>query len=94
MQWLQMIAQVGLAASAANCKFARQEVKYMGHILSSGKQAPGPERVLAVRISRPRNKRELGSFLGLCNDYRDYVLTLVFLLMDLTGRLLPLETRR
>lgn len=92
-QVLQTIAQVGPTANAEKCKFAQQEVKYLGLILGLGKHAPDPERVLAVQnICRPQDKRELRSFFGLCNYYHDYVLgyaTLVLPLTDLTGRRVP-----
>lgn len=70
-------------------------MRYLGHVVGSGKHSPDPERVEAIaKLVRPKPKRELRSVLGLCNYYRDYVVdyaNVVYPLTELTARRVPNE---
>ena len=50
------------------CQFAMKELEYLGHLVNSTTQSPTPTykgRIINCKI--PRSKKELESFLGLCN---------------------------
>lgn len=82
---LTSIAAAGLTANVSKCKFAQTEVRYLGHIVGSGRHAPDPERIAALQdCPRPTTKRELRSFLGLANYYRDYVANYSAVVLPLT----------
>ncbi|GFW21397.1 retrovirus-related Pol polyprotein from transposon 297 [Trichonephila clavipes] len=54
-------------------EFARQKVKYLGHIIGSGRHSPDKERIKAIQnLQAPTTKKQLRSSLGLCSFYRHY----------------------
>ena len=55
------------------CRFGYDEVEFLGHTLSSHGYRPLSSNVLRIqRQARPSNTRQLRSFLGLVNYYRDF----------------------
>ena len=55
------------------CKFIRQRVEYLGHILTSNGICRNPDRVSAVQqFRRPTSVREVRQFLGLASYYRRF----------------------
>lgn len=78
---LQDLESVFSALDAANlrlkpekCSFARQEIKYLGHILTGESIRPDPDKVAAIeKFSPPKNKKGVQSFLGICNYYRRFI---------------------
>ena len=67
------------------CDFARQKVKYLGHIIGSGMHSPDKERIKAVEnLEVPKTKKQLRSALGLCNFYRQYIPNFAKLALPLT----------
>lgn len=82
---LTSISAAGLTANVSKCKFTQSEVKYLGHIVGSRRHAPDPERIAALQdCPKPTTKRELRSFLGLANYYRDYVANYSAVVLPLT----------
>lgn len=80
------------------CQFAKQEIHYLGHILSNCGVHTDPEKVKAVlQWPVPTNVRELRGFLGLAGFYRKFVKHLLLLpnrlllcsrkILSLSGRL-------
>lgn len=51
-----------------------EEVKYFGHIFSLNSVKPDPERIEAIKnISRPKNKKDLHTFLGVINYVQMFI---------------------
>jgi hypothetical protein len=67
------------------CSFAKQEIHYLGHILSAQGVQTDPEKVSAVmQWPTPANVRELRGFLGLAGFYRRFVRHFAILAKPLT----------
>lgn len=61
-------------AKLPKCEFMRQQVIFLGHVVSNDGIRPVHDKVEAVRKwPRPQNKQEVRSFLGLCSYYRRYI---------------------
>jgi len=57
----------------AKCEFLRQQIKFLGHIISPLGISMDPEKLRAIQeFPRPRNKKELQSFVGFVNFYRKF----------------------
>ncbi|GFW58124.1 retrovirus-related Pol polyprotein from transposon 17.6 [Trichonephila clavipes] len=62
------------SVNLGKCEFARQKVKYLGHVIGSGRHSPNKERIKAIQnLQAPTTKKQLRSALGLCNFYRQYI---------------------
>ncbi|GFW47334.1 retrovirus-related Pol polyprotein from transposon 17.6 [Trichonephila clavipes] len=80
------LQEVGLKVNLEKCAFGRKSVKFLGHIVGSGKHSPDPEKVETIRkLSRPTTKSEVRSFLGLTSYYRDYIQNFSQLVLPLTN---------
>ncbi|GFW72168.1 retrovirus-related Pol polyprotein from transposon 297 [Trichonephila clavipes] len=56
------------------CLFAVQEVKILGHLVSSNGVRPDPDKIKAVRnFPTPKNIHDIRSFLGLCLYFRRFI---------------------
>ncbi|XP_075732534.1 uncharacterized protein LOC142775095 [Rhipicephalus microplus] len=67
------------------CVFLLASVEYQGHIISEAGLTPAPHKVEAIlKALKPRNKKELQSYLGLINFYRRF-------LPNLSAHLQPLQ---
>ncbi|GFY31390.1 retrovirus-related Pol polyprotein from transposon 17.6 [Trichonephila clavipes] len=54
--------------------FAAQEVKILGHLVSSNGVRPDPDKIKAVRnFPTPKNIHDIRSFLGLCSYFRRFI---------------------
>ncbi|GFW64847.1 hypothetical protein TNCV_3067041 [Trichonephila clavipes] len=71
----------------------KTQIKYLGHIIGSGKHEPDPEKTAVINnLPVPKTKKELRSVLGLCNYYREYIpkySELVYPLTELTKKRVP-----
>lgn len=62
---LERARQCDLKLSKSKCQFRRDEVEYVGHIISKDGLKPDPEKVRAVKMmKKPENKKDLQTFLG------------------------------
>ncbi|GFT16919.1 retrovirus-related Pol polyprotein from transposon 17.6 [Trichonephila clavipes] len=62
------------SVNLGKCEFARQKVKYLGHVIGSGRHSPDKERIKAIQnLQAPTTKKQQRSALGLCNFYRQYI---------------------
>jgi hypothetical protein len=73
-QVLTLLAKDQWVVKLKKCNFAKQEIRYLGHILSSQGVQTDPEKVTAVlHWPTPSNVRDLRGFLGLAGFYRKFV---------------------
>ena len=71
---LNKLRQHGLKIRLKKCQFLRQEVKYLGHVVSSEGVKTNPEKIRAIaEWPIPRTEDELRSFVATCGYYRRYI---------------------
>jgi hypothetical protein len=63
--FLTEIRRSGLTLNLKKCSFAKSEVKFLGHVVGSGRHRPDEEKLSSVAdLSRPVTKREVRRTLG------------------------------
>jgi len=68
------IKKHGLKLKPSKCQLFRDEVPYLGHVISAEGVATDPEKVSAVeKWKRPVTVKQLQTFLGLAGYYRRYI---------------------
>lgn len=71
---LKCIDQAGLKLNPKKCVFGAQQIKILGHVVSENEVRPDPDKVRAVMLfPKPKNIRDVKSFLGLCSYYRRFI---------------------
>ncbi|GFW44259.1 retrovirus-related Pol polyprotein from transposon 297 [Trichonephila clavipes] len=71
---LQRIKKAKLTIKPSKCKFAQQNVKYLGHIVGQGFRTPSEIKVQAVlEFPTPHTKTQIRAFLGLAGYYQKYI---------------------
>lgn len=74
LQVLKRLRHYGLKLSPKKCKFFQTSVRYLGHIVSENGVETDPSKIEALKTwPRPRNLKELKSFLGFAGYYRRFV---------------------
>lgn len=69
-----LLARAGVSLKASTCFLFHEEVEYLGHIVSRGHLRVNEKNLVGLRKARtPRIKKDLRSFLGMCNVYRRFV---------------------
>lgn len=98
LQVLKRLREFGLKLSPEKCKFCQTSVRYLGHIVSQNGVETDPSKVEALKTwPRPKNLKELRSFLGFSGYYRRFVQDyskIVKPLNDLTAGYPPLQKDR
>ncbi|GFX29103.1 hypothetical protein TNCV_2072541 [Trichonephila clavipes] len=65
-----MSFELNFTVNLKKCAFGKARIKYLGHIIGSGKHEPDPEKTAVINnLPVPKTKKELRSVLGLCNYY-------------------------
>ncbi len=83
----------GITAKSQKCAFMQQSVEYLGHRIDGDGLHTSPKKVEAVQFApRPRNPKQLRSFLGLVLYYGKFLPNLASLLSPLHD-LLKKDTR-
>ena len=73
-RYLTAIRDSGLMLNHGECKFGKNSVKYVGHIIGSGRHEPDPERVQAeVEMQRHTTKKQTRQVLGMFGFFRSYI---------------------
>jgi hypothetical protein len=69
---LQRVATADLKVNAEKSFFGRHEIEYLGFWITREGVEPMPNKVEAMlNIKTPTNRKELRSFIGVVNYYRD-----------------------
>jgi len=83
----------GMTLKLTKCDFVKQEIKFLGHIISSSGMSMDPEKLKAIRnFPTPRTRKDLQSFIGFCNFYRkfaDHHASLIAALINLLKQGVP-----
>ncbi|GFX07209.1 hypothetical protein TNCV_2424141 [Trichonephila clavipes] len=67
---LTKLSELNFTVNLKKCAFGKAQIKYLGHIIGSGKHEPDPEKTAVINnLPVPKTKKELRSVLGLCNYY-------------------------
>ncbi len=68
----QKLREAGLKVNVTKSYFARGELEYLGYWITRDGIKPMPKKIEAIqRIAEPKTKKELRSFIGVVNYYRD-----------------------
>ncbi|XP_046393726.1 uncharacterized protein LOC124161448 [Ischnura elegans] len=68
------LREYGLKLQPEKCEFLRTEVNYLGHVISEEGVKPDPGKVEMIhKFPRPKNTKQLQSFLGLAGYYRRFI---------------------
>ena len=71
---LRRLGNAGLKLKPSKCELFREEVLFLGHIITQDGVKPDPSKVSAVQNwPIPRNVTDVRSFLGLCSYYRRFI---------------------
>uniref|UniRef100_A0A1B6LP54 RNA-directed DNA polymerase n=1 Tax=Graphocephala atropunctata TaxID=36148 RepID=A0A1B6LP54_9HEMI len=71
---LQRFRDVNLSVKLQKCKFAAEEIEYLGHMLNKEGVRPLKKKVEAIHnYPRPQSVREVRGFLGLSGYYRTHI---------------------
>lgn len=83
---LQKLTEHELKAHLKKCAFGREQVAYLGHVISRNGVAVDSDKIQAIlEWEIPKKLKELRGFLGLTGYYRKYVLRYVQIAGPLTA---------
>ena len=84
-QVLVRLQEAGLKVNAKKSFFGRAELEYLGYWITRQGVQPLPKKVMAMlNVQAPTNKKQLRSFIGMVNYYRDMWMRRSDLLAPLT----------
>ena len=91
--FLDTIRASGLTLSLKKCNFARNKVRFVGHIIGSGRIEPDPSKVATIDdIKPPTTKKEVRRLVGFFNYFRSFLPMLsekIRMITDLTRNDVP-----
>jgi hypothetical protein len=84
-QVLERLEKAKLCINIEKCAFARQEFQYLGYLVTTTGIRPLPSKVEAIlQLKAPKTLKQMRSFLGMVNYYRDMCKQRSHLLTSLT----------
>ena len=70
----EIFTKYNLSINLQKCKFFKEEVEVLGHVLTTDGLKTAPSKVQSIALwERPNNINELRSFLGLTSYYRKFI---------------------
>jgi hypothetical protein len=70
----QRLRDYNMKIKITKCKFSRRQVEFLGHTITKEGLSPQKSKIEAVqKISTPRNRTDVRSFLGLVGYYRRFI---------------------
>ena len=67
------LSEANLSLKASKCKFAMEEITYLGHVLDKNGVRPNPQKIEIIQNYKPpKNEKQLRQFLGLSQYYRRF----------------------
>ena len=83
---IQKIQDAGLKLKPSKCQFVREEVEYLGHVLTPEELKTNTRLVESVtNYPRPQNSKEVKQFLGLSSYYRRFIRQFAAIAQPLTA---------
>ncbi|XP_072143827.1 retrovirus-related Pol polyprotein from transposon 412 isoform X2 [Dermacentor andersoni] len=71
---LEAIRSSGLTLKPEKCRFAYEELLFLGHVISKSGVRPDPQKTAAIaKFPQPIDKKAVRRFLGMCAYYRRFV---------------------
>lgn len=71
---MQRLRDFNLKLKIEKCKFFREEVEYLGHVVTAAGCKADPRKISCIQnYPQPRTVVEVQRFLGMCNYYRRYI---------------------
>ena len=71
---IERLRKYNMKIKLSKCKFARTKIEYLSHIIENGELKTNPDKIIAVaNTPRPKNVKQLQSFLGLVSYYRKFI---------------------
>ena len=72
--FLTEIRKSGLTSNVKKCSFAKPEVKFIGHVIRSGRHRPDEHKLATITdLSHPITKRDVRRVLGFFSYFRAYI---------------------
>ncbi len=70
----KILAEAGLKLKLKKCDFLKEEINYLGHVVSRNGVSPNDAKIASiVNYPEPTTAKELSSFLGLASYYRKFI---------------------
>ena len=71
---LHLLNEAGLKLNQSKCTFAKQQIDFLGFVVSADGVLPNPNKVKAIKeMKPPKNVREVRRFLGACGFFRRHI---------------------
>ncbi|KHJ78363.1 reverse transcriptase, partial [Oesophagostomum dentatum] len=83
---LAKIELIGMKLKASKCEFARDEITFLGFVLSKDGIRPNPDKTKAIdAYPTPKNVTDIKSFLGMCSFFRRFIHNFAHIASPLTA---------
>lgn len=84
---LEVLDKAGFSIKPKKCYWAVRSVEYLGHIITTDGVKPQPKKIDAIlRLQAPSTPKQLRSFIGMVNYYRDFIRRRSHMLAPLTAQ--------